>query len=229
MGRLEKIVVLTVLFLVAVVLGVSLTPTGDPSHRDPKGGPKGTLFAELGDSPIVLPPGKPEEGKLPIVPAPGPKSPSDVPAPTPTPAPPIPKPEPSVAKYILTLDGLQPSGAADTMFYTWKQGDSFAAIALRYYGSRDKLTRLQQANEGRTEASMKVDEQLWIPVSESASNVAGNEGGNVYIVKKGDVLSGISQQFYGTSKKWQKILDANRDTLSSPEKLRPGMHLRIPE
>ena len=38
MGRLEKIVVLTVLFLVAVVLGVALTPTGNPNQRGQKNG-----------------------------------------------------------------------------------------------------------------------------------------------------------------------------------------------
>jgi nucleoid-associated protein YgaU len=76
---------------------------------------------------------------------------------------------------------------------------------------------------------MKVDDLLWIPISESSQVSATPETGKVYVVKAGDMLSGISQQFYGTSKKWQKILDANRDTLSSPEKLKPGMRLRIPE
>ena len=36
MGRLEKIVVLTVLFLVAVILGVSLNQGGDPVEAAPE-------------------------------------------------------------------------------------------------------------------------------------------------------------------------------------------------
>ncbi len=50
-----------------------------------------------------------------------------------------------------------------------------------------------------------------------------------HIVRKGDTLSGISQKLYGTSKRWPNILQANRDRLDAPEKLRPGMLLIIPD
>ena len=51
----------------------------------------------------------------------------------------------------------------------------------------------------------------------------------VHTVMQGETLSHISEEYYGTSRQWQKILDANKDVLSSPEKLRPGMKLVIPE
>ncbi|HUR29161.1 MAG TPA: LysM peptidoglycan-binding domain-containing protein [Planctomycetota bacterium] len=244
MGRLEKIVVLTVLFLVAVVLGVALTPTGASSERGQRGGPiAGTEDVEKGGAPA-----KPDERLLNVTidtktNGAQPEAPvaKEQPIAGTTNAPPVPPvvtppvvPDAPVKpveppKYILTLDGLTPSNAADMMFYKWKQGDTFAGLATRYYGSKEKIARLQKANEGRTEASMTVDETLWIPIAESSPTTPLADQNQVYVVKKGDVLSGISQQFYGTSKKWQKILDANRDTLASPEKLKPGMRLRIPE
>lgn len=49
-----------------------------------------------------------------------------------------------------------------------------------------------------------------------------------YTVQKGDTLSKISLQFYGTSKKWQKIVDANRSKLGNNQVLRSGMQLVIP-
>jgi nucleoid-associated protein YgaU/cytochrome c-type biogenesis protein CcmH/NrfG len=49
-----------------------------------------------------------------------------------------------------------------------------------------------------------------------------------HIVRKGDFLGTISTKFYGTSRLWKKILDANRDRMRRPEDLRPGLRLRIP-
>lgn len=47
-----------------------------------------------------------------------------------------------------------------------------------------------------------------------------------YVVKKGDTLQEISQQFYGTTKNWRKIADANK--LKDPNKLTVGTKLVIP-
>lgn len=49
-----------------------------------------------------------------------------------------------------------------------------------------------------------------------------------YVVQKDDTLQKISMKFYGTSKKWKKIFEANKDRLKSPDKIYPGKSLRIP-
>ena len=48
-----------------------------------------------------------------------------------------------------------------------------------------------------------------------------------YTVQKGDTLQKISKKFYGTTKKWTKIYDANKDVLKAPNKVYPGQVLRI--
>lgn len=50
-----------------------------------------------------------------------------------------------------------------------------------------------------------------------------------YTVQKGDTLQKISTKFFGTTKKWKKIFNANQDILKSPDKVRPGMTLKIPK
>ncbi|MDD5130610.1 MAG: LysM peptidoglycan-binding domain-containing protein [Candidatus Omnitrophica bacterium] len=49
-----------------------------------------------------------------------------------------------------------------------------------------------------------------------------------YTVAKNDTLQKISKKFYGTTKKWMKIYEANKDTLRGPDKLYPGQTLNIP-
>jgi len=47
-------------------------------------------------------------------------------------------------------------------------------------------------------------------------------------VKPGDSLSGIAARLYGDAQAYQRLFDANRDILSDPNKVRPGMKLRLP-
>ncbi len=50
-----------------------------------------------------------------------------------------------------------------------------------------------------------------------------------YTVQKNDTLQKISQKFYGTTKKWIKIYDANKDTMKGPNKIYPGQIINIPK
>ncbi|MFH1717723.1 MAG: LysM peptidoglycan-binding domain-containing protein [Planctomycetota bacterium] len=50
-----------------------------------------------------------------------------------------------------------------------------------------------------------------------------------HIVRKGETLSKISFQYYGSAGKWQKILEANRQTIKDANKLIPGTKLIIPD
>ena len=50
-----------------------------------------------------------------------------------------------------------------------------------------------------------------------------------YTVEKNDTLQKISQKFYGTTKKWTKIYEANKSTLKTPDRVYAGQVLNIPE
>jgi nucleoid-associated protein YgaU len=49
-----------------------------------------------------------------------------------------------------------------------------------------------------------------------------------YVVQKGDTLQKISSKVYGTTKKWKKIFEANKELLKDPDKIKPGQELVIP-
>lgn len=50
-----------------------------------------------------------------------------------------------------------------------------------------------------------------------------------HIVQRGETLSAISQKYYGSAGKWQKIFDANRQTIQDVNKIQPGTKLIIPD
>jgi len=51
---------------------------------------------------------------------------------------------------------------------------------------------------------------------------------NLYKVKKGDNLSSIARELYDNASAWKRIYEANREKISDPNKLQPGLDLVIP-
>lgn len=69
-------------------------------------------------------------------------------------------------------------------------------------------------------------------VSEVENNIATTDAADeatYYQVKPGDTLSAISKHAYGDANQYNKIFEANRPMLSSPDKIYPGQTLRIPK
>jgi nucleoid-associated protein YgaU len=106
-------------------------------------------------------------------------------------------------------------------------------VSMQEFGagdSREHQTELpeetaRQLEEEEPENIPLIEE---IPEDETAA-ASRTQKPEVYKVEKGDTLSAISREFYGTSAQWRKILEANREVLQKPEELRPGMNLLIPD
>ncbi|MFH1354726.1 MAG: LysM peptidoglycan-binding domain-containing protein [Candidatus Omnitrophota bacterium] len=67
-----------------------------------------------------------------------------------------------------------------------------------------------------------------IPAQEVKVKGSSDVYSEKYTIQKNDTLQKISQKFYGTSKKWMKIYEANQGVLSSPDKLSVGQVINIP-
>ena len=79
------------------------------------------------------------------------------------------------------------------------------------------------ATAGKEEPAMAQETQ-----TEPQQTAEVNLGSEKYTVAKNDTLQKISQKFYGTTKRWMKIYEANKDVLHAPNKLYPGQVLNIP-
>lgn len=86
----------------------------------------------------------------------------------------------------------------------------------------------------------KEDKELWGNLgyiyrrslgSEKKESVSGNSSRIdtvVYTVKDKDTLQKISKKFYGTSRYWYKIYEANKNIISDPDRIYPGQVINIP-
>jgi nucleoid-associated protein YgaU len=72
---------------------------------------------------------------------------------------------------------------------------------------------------------LKVDSSLPQP---RAAAAGGGASSQTYTVKAGDTLSKIAKQFYGDANAYNKIFEANKDQLSSPDRINAGQELKIP-
>lgn len=63
-------------------------------------------------------------------------------------------------------------------------------------------------------------------VEDKSVTAAGSN--RTYTVKSGDTLSAIARQFYNDASQYMKIFEANKNLLSSPDKIAPGQVLTTP-
>lgn len=75
---------------------------------------------------------------------------------------------------------------------------------------------------------LQVDSSLPQPQAAAAAAASGGGAGQTYKVKAGDTLSKIAKQFYGNANDYKKIFEANKDQLSSPDRINAGQELKIP-
>ena len=87
----------------------------------------------------------------------------------------------------------------------------------------ENLNLRKELEERRTASRGAIDKLAATKTTGEADKAIRN-----YIVRSGDTLASISRKFYKTSRRWKKILDANRKSIENPEKLEVGQTLVIP-
>ena len=97
---------------------------------------------------------------------------------------------------------------------------------------KDKAVREEIAQEEMTEEaemSSFSDETVYegFYVEEIAVDEPKEEF-EYYVVQKNDTLQKISKKFYGTTSKWKYIFNYNSVTIKNPNKVYPGMKIKVP-
>lgn len=177
MGKVEKVIVLSVLFLVALILVVTVT-VDDPLDKKnvvEAGGRQATAGMALAPTPppasaqpllssTVVVQNQPDAAakqpgaQVPVVP---PAVQSQVATQDAAGTAPVVAALPPGA-LLKKLDGLQDSWFSDLKLYTWKEGDTWRSLAHTYYGDWQRLDVLKRHNEGRM--NVQAGETVFIPV-----------------------------------------------------------------
>jgi nucleoid-associated protein YgaU len=248
MGNFEKMVVLAVLFLSAIVLAVSLNDDGNEVEAT---GPL-SAAAERFEKPVEDPAVETGEAKA------GPdyflfgevKSPEPE-GPVPAPVEAAPSLDLGATGFeegiLVSVRGLRPSAIDDYKVYDAVEGDTWNGLAVRFYGDGRYSSNLRMANEGR---ELQSGEPIFVPVHDFGQEAVVDRAplvpeaapatpqpapstpvaiGEVYVVQNGDSLSKIASKAYGNGNLWRQIYDANRDQMRSPDWIQVGMKLVIPD
>jgi LysM repeat protein len=109
----------------------------------------------------------------------------------------------------------------------------FAVLQDRIPGIDERIRTLQAENAKLKAGLQELRQNL---AEAKAASTAGakkpevySSEGRAYVVKPGDTLARIAQQFYGNPAQWRRIEEANKGTLGERSVLKPGMTLVIPK
>lgn len=130
----------------------------------------------------------------------------------------------------IPTSAIQRKGSLLNRFYFARQGDSAESVSELIYGSSDRASDLMKWNASKLafkpgrivyyqSASTPQDEEMKSYYQEK--NITPED----YVVKKGDWLSRIAQQKYGSSDSWKEVAVING--MSSPDALNVGQKLAM--
>lgn len=99
------------------------------------------------------------------------------------------------------------------------------AMPAKYGETEEASKKVVISSETQEGAGEVVDTQV---AETSAEGTAVSSDIVEYKIQEGDTLDKIARKFYGAGSKWTLIFEANKDVIKSPEKIWPGMVLKIP-
>ena len=113
-----------------------------------------------------------------------------------------------------------------------KRGEFLWSLSERYLGDGSRWREIARANPGIDPDQLSVGQHLRIPApptSTHAENRDKKERADTIRVDRGDNLSEISEDLYGSERHWPEIYQSNRDRIDDPDLIEPGQVLRLPD
>ncbi|MBN3039674.1 MAG: LysM peptidoglycan-binding domain-containing protein [Candidatus Omnitrophica bacterium] len=97
-------------------------------------------------------------------------------------------------------------------------------------GSKDKKTSIKDIEEEPlwVEEPVASMEEEDVDYRQEIDDSFESNDLEYYTIQKNDTLQKISYKFYGTTKKWNMLYEANRNVLKGPDKIYPGIKIIIP-
>jgi nucleoid-associated protein YgaU len=196
MGELEKID--------GELAATAPEPTADPALDQPAG-PEG---AEMAAAAPAADPSMPVDD-APAAPTAEPAALADVPAPV---------SEPSAPEPVVPDSG-------ETESYTIQQGDTLMKVAFETYGDLYEWKKIYEMNRDKLTDPNRIPPGTVLTLGKPSSPVSIDRNGEKYMIRSGDTLGTISDDIYGTPRKWKKLWENNRQLIKDPNKIFAGFYL----
>jgi len=136
-------------------------------------------------------------------------------------------PAPASDTQVASTASSVPSG--DGVNYRVKKGDTLMKIAFEQYGDLYRWKEIYKANRANIQDPNHVPPGTMLNLA-GAGMVTIEKNGNSYLIKRGDTLGVISNDVYGTIRKWKKLWENNRQLIKDPNKIYAGFYLYyVPE
>lgn len=95
--------------------------------------------------------------------------------------------------------------------------------------TKTKPAAVEDKSKAVAKAATPAPEKNQPPLASTTKPVKpANPVDQQYVVKVGDTLSKLAERFYNSTSKWEKIFEANRESLKNPNYIYIGMKLVIP-
>ena len=114
--------------------------------------------------------------------------------------------------------------SGDGVHYSVKQGDTLMKIAFENYGDLYRWKEIYEANRDKIQDPNHVPPGTQLTLN-GAGMVQIERNGERYMIKHGDTLGTISKDVYGSTRKWKKLWENNRQLIKDPNKIYAGFYL----
>jgi nucleoid-associated protein YgaU len=109
--------------------------------------------------------------------------------------------------------------------YTVRPGDTLSAIAQQQLGDASRWPEIFLLNRGTIQHPDRISpgQVLALP-----GTTPMHPPPRIYVVRRGDTLSGIAKRELGDASRWPDIFERNRDVISDPDRIFPDQVLILP-
>ncbi|OFZ74696.1 MAG: hypothetical protein A3K03_07240 [Bdellovibrionales bacterium RIFOXYD1_FULL_44_7] len=133
--------------------------------------------------------------------------------------------ETAVAPPVQEATPESPTPTVETVQYTVQEGETLMKIAFETYGDLYKWKSIFEANKEKITDPNSIPKGTIITLEKPETPFVIERSGEKYLIKLGDTLVKISDDIYGTSAKWRRLWQNNRQLIKDPNKIFAGFYL----
>lgn len=112
-----------------------------------------------------------------------------------------------------------------TTDYTVQGDDTLMKIAFEHYGDLYKWRKIFNENKDKISDPNNVPRGTVLKLENPGTPVVIERNGEKYLIKPGDTLGKISDEVYGSTHKWKRLWENNKQLIRNPNKIFAGFYL----